>query len=76
MRINRNHPRDVGLTYLKHLKFAWGESIQSIWVVFFMFIHGIVPWIWDWKFDAYLKEAAERVAPQEKARIETYGEDK
>jgi len=40
-----------------------------------MFVHGLIPWIWDWKFDAYLKEAHKRVAPQAEARAKTYGED-
>ena len=33
-----------------------------------MFIHGIVPWIWDWKFNHYLGEAKKRVAPQHENR--------
>ena len=30
--INRNHPNDVGLTYLQHLKFAWNESKEAWWM--------------------------------------------
>ena len=75
MKINKRHPGDVGLTYWGHLKFAWGESIRGIWVTIFMFVHGLIPWIWDWKFDAYLKEAHKRVTPQAEARAKTYGED-
>ena len=66
--MNFNHPKDVGLSYLQHLKFAWNESIHALWMTIVMFIHGIVPWIWDWKFNHYLGEAKKRAAPQHENR--------
>lgn len=33
-----------------------------------MFIHGLLPWIWDWKFDQYLDDAKKRVDPQNNIR--------
>jgi len=37
-------------------------------MVIVMFIHGVVPWVWDWKFNHYLGEAKKRVAPQHENR--------
>ncbi len=62
--INRKHPEDVGLTYLQHLKFAWNESKEAWWMGIVMFVHGLIPWIWDWEFNQYLDKAKKRVAPQ------------
>ena len=66
--LNRNHPKDVGLTYFQHLKFAWCESIYALWVSIFMLIHGMIPWVWDWKFSNYLDKAKKRIAPQHENR--------
>ena len=66
--MNKNHPYDVGLSYLGHLKFAWGECFRLNCISFVMFVHGLVPWIWDWKYDEYLDEAKKRVEPQKTKR--------
>jgi len=66
--INIKHPRDVGLTYLQHLKFAWLESIYAFGIFLLMFVHGLIPWVWDWKFDQYLDNAKKRVEPQNNIR--------
>jgi len=66
--INMKHPKDVGLTYWKHLKFAWGECVRSLLISFVMFIHGIIPWIWDWKYNAFIDGAKKRITPQHENR--------
>ena len=66
--INRKHPKDVGLTYLQHLKFAWNESKEAWWMGIVMFVHGLIPWIWDWEFNQYLDDAKKRVGPQHENR--------
>jgi len=71
--INTEHPRDVGLTYFQHLKFAWFESIYAFRIFLLMFIHGLLPWIWDWKFNEYLDDAKKRVEPQDKVRKNSWG---
>ena len=38
-----------------------------------MFIHGLLPWIWDWKFNEYLDDAKKRVEPQDKVRKNSWG---
>lgn len=67
-KMNKKHPKDVGLTYWQHLKFAWGEAVRAEWIAFVMFVHGLIPWIWDWKFSNYLDKAKERIAPQHEKR--------
>ena len=59
--LNYNHPKDVGLNYFSHLKFAWGEMVRLGCMEFVMFIHGLFPFIWDGKFSEYIKKAQERV---------------
>jgi|TARA_B110000977_G_scaffold174797_1_gene228971 hypothetical protein len=71
--LNRKHPKDVGLTYFAHLKFAWLESIHAFRIFLLMFVHGLIPWIWDWKFSKYLDEANKRIEPQDKVRKNSWG---
>ena len=66
--LNRKHPKDVGMTYLSHLKFAWNESRWACWMGVVMFVHGLIPWVWDWEFNEYLNDAKKRVDPQDAAR--------
>ena len=66
--MNKQHPQDVGLTYIQHLKFTWGESVRLVCMSVVMIIHGVVPWIWDWRVSAYLSTARERIDPQGKQR--------
>mgnify|MGYP003632685870 FL=1 len=66
--INKKHPGDVGLTYWTHLKFAWGECIRLIYMSFIMFIHGLCPWVWDWKYNEYISQAKKRIEPQDNHR--------
>jgi len=66
--INTKHPGDVGLTYFSHLRFAWGECFRLIGISFIMLIHGLVPWVWDWKYSAYIEEAKKRIEPQDNFR--------
>ena len=57
--LNRKHPKDVGMTYFSHLKFAWNESKEAWCMGVVMFVHGLFPWIWDWKFShgiAYISD--------------------
>jgi hypothetical protein len=68
--INTKHPQDVGLTYWQHLKFAWGECVRSLLISFVMFVHGLIPWVWDWKYSAFIDEAKKRIAPQHENRKE------
>lgn len=67
-KMNRKHPGDVGLTYWQHLKFAWGECARLKCMVFVMFVHGLLPWIWDWKYSAYIDGAKKRIEPQHEKR--------
>ncbi|MDB2315495.1 DUF6356 family protein [bacterium] len=66
--INRKHPSDVGLTYWSHLKFAWGECFRLICISLVMFIHGFIPWVWDWKYSDYIDRAKKRIEPQDDFR--------
>ena len=66
--LNYKHPKDVGMSYFAHLKFAWNESKEAWWMGVVMFVHGLLPWIWDWEFTQYLDEAKERIEPQDKVR--------
>ena len=61
MTFNFNHPKDVGMGYWKHLRFAWSEMVRLGCMEFVMFIHGLFPFIWDGKFSEYIKKAQERV---------------
>ena len=67
-KLNRKHPKDVGMTYFSHLKFAWNESKEAWWMGVVMFVHGLIPWVWDWKFSNYLDKAKKRIAPQHENR--------
>ena len=40
--MNRNHLKEARETYWEHLSFAWS-------VGFVLFVHGLLPWIWEWK---------------------------
>jgi hypothetical protein len=68
MIINKKHPSDAGLTYWQHLKFAWGEMIRLVGMGFVMFVHGLIPWVWDWKYNQFIDEAKKRIAPQHENR--------
>jgi hypothetical protein len=35
--INKKHPKDIDLTYIEHLIFAWRDSLLLIVMVFVMF---------------------------------------
>ena len=59
--INKEHPKDVGLGYFSHLKFAWCEMIRLECMAIVMFVHGVIPWVWDNKFSDYLDKAKSRV---------------
>ena len=71
--LNRKHPKDVGMTYFSHLKFAWNESKEAWWMGVVMFVHGLIPWVWDWEFNQYLKDAKKRVEPQDTVRKSSWG---
>ncbi len=58
---NFKHPKDVGMGYIRHLKFSWCESIRSLGICVVMFIHGIIPFILDRKFSNYIEKASERI---------------
>ena len=58
---NFNHPSDVNLTYIEHLSFTWKESARSLLSFFIMFIHGIVPPLFDWWYSEHIEKAKERV---------------
>ena len=66
--LNQEHPKDVGLTYFSHLKFAWLESIHAFRIFLLMFVHGLIPWVWSWVFNQYLDDAKKRVDPQHEKR--------
>ena len=58
---NFTHPKDVGMKYVNHLKFSWGESIRSLGICIVMFIHGIFPFILDKAFSKYVDKASDRI---------------
>jgi len=58
---NFKHPKDVNLNYFNHLKFSWCESIRAFGMCLVMFVHGIIPYIFDNTFSNYIKKAKERV---------------
>lgn len=70
--MNREHPKDVGLTYWKHLKFTWSEAVRLECMSGVMFVHGLIPWIWDWRFNKYLNDAQKRIKPQAEMRKKYY----
>ena len=59
--VNKNHPKDVGLSYFSHLKFAWGEMIRLECMAIVMFVHGLFPWVLDGRFVEYIDLAKKRV---------------
>ncbi len=61
MKLNFNHPKDVGMGYWRHLKFAWAEMFCLGCMEFVMFVHGLFPFIWDKKFSKYIKNAQKRM---------------
>ena len=72
--LNYEHPKDVGMSYFAHLKFAWNESKEAWWMGIVMFVHGLIPWVWDWEFNQYLNEAKKRVEPQDEVRQNSWGD--
>ncbi len=61
MNLNVKHPKDVGLSYISHLKFTWQESIRSLVAAFMMFVHGIFPPLFDLWYSEHIKKAQERI---------------
>ena len=61
MNLNFKHPKDVGLSYISHLKFTWQESTRSLVAVFVMFVHGIFPPLFDLWYSEHIKKAQERI---------------
>ena len=61
MNLNFKHPKDVGLSYISHLKFTWQESIRSLVAAFMMFVHGIFPPLFDLWYSEHIKKAQERI---------------
>ena len=59
--MNRNHPKDVNLSYMQHLRFAWTEAGRLLAMAIIMLVHGVVPWIWDTTFSNYIKRAKQRI---------------
>lgn len=59
--MNKNHPKDVNLTYMQHLRFAWTEVVRLLSISIVMLVHGVVPWVWDTKFSNYIKNAKQRI---------------
>jgi hypothetical protein len=59
--INFKHPKDVHLGYFKHLRFTWFESIRLAGMCLIMFIHGLIPFIFDHSFSSYIEKASERI---------------
>ena len=45
-----------------------GESVRLVCMSGVMLFHGIVPWIWDWRFSAYLDNAHKRIKSQTATR--------
>tara|TARA_B100001564_G_C20266591_1_gene501786 strand:+ start:99 stop:314 length:216 start_codon:yes stop_codon:yes gene_type:complete len=59
--INKNHLREVNLTYFSHLKFTLGEVIRLLGMSVVMLVHGLIPWIWYDKYSSYVNEAKMRI---------------
>ena len=59
--LNFNHPCDVNLTYTEHLCFTWKESARSLLAALVMFIHGIIPPLFDWWYSEHIDKAKERI---------------
>ena len=59
--LNFDHPKDVGLSYLRHLCFTWKESIRCLVASVVMFIHGIFPPLFDLWYSDHVKKAQERI---------------
>jgi hypothetical protein len=45
-----------------------GESVRLVCMSGVVLFHGIVPWIWDWRFSAYLDNAHKRIKSQTATR--------
>ena len=60
--MNKHHPADVGLTYGAHLYFAWNEMRYLVGMAIVMFVHGLIPWVWDHKFSRYIESANKRIS--------------
>ena len=61
MNLNFKHPKDVGLSYISHLKFTWQESARSLVACFVMFMHGIFPPLFDLWYSEHIEKAQERI---------------
>ena len=61
MKLNFEHPKDVGLNYFSHLKFTWQESARSLVACYVMFMHGIFPPLLDLWYSEHIKKAQERI---------------
>jgi len=59
--LNFEHPKDVGLNYFSHLKFAWKESFMSLVASVVMFMHGIFPPLFDLWYSNHIKKSQERL---------------
>jgi len=59
--IDMKHLKNVKLSYLKHLKFTWFESVRGIFLIIGLLIHGIIPFIFPKIFSFYITKASKRI---------------
>ena len=59
--IDLKHLKDVKLSYLKHFKFTWFESIRGIVVMIGLLIHGVFPFILPNMFSSYIEKASKSI---------------
>ena len=59
--IDLKHLKDVKLSYLKHFRFTWFESIKGILVMIGLLIHGVFPFIFPNMFSSYIDKASKRI---------------
>jgi hypothetical protein len=59
--IDLKHLKNVKLSYFKHFRFTWFESVRGIVVMIGLLIHGVFPFILPNIFSSYIEKASKRI---------------
>mgnify|MGYP000627915700 FL=1 len=59
--IDLKHLKDTKLSYFKHFRFTWFESVRGIVVMIGLLIHGVFPFILPNIFSSYIEKASKRI---------------
>jgi len=59
--IDLKHLKNIKLSYFKHFRFTWFESVRGIVVMIGLLIHGVFPFILPNIFSSYIEKASKRI---------------